>query len=182
MTQRGVAGAPITIKFQTPDGAVLSALINKAGYTTSLVEIPVSTSPYSTGPIWDTGRHDAYPYGTYTIWAECNANSMKDNYAESGKTYTSGAGILDQEMNPLIGFNTLTPVPTTAVTSAPTTVMTTVATTIPPTVTTAATVITTSPTIPPTVPATAAPTKSPGFEFVLAGSALLLALAWTVRK
>jgi hypothetical protein len=182
MTQRGVAGAPITIKFQTPDGAVLSALINKAGYTTSLVEIPVSTSPYSTGPIWDTGRHDAYPYGTYTIWAECNANSMKDNYAESGKTYTSGAGILDQEMNPLIGFNTLTPVPTTAVTSAPTTVMTTVATTIPPTVTTAATVITTSSTIPPTVPATAAPTKSPGFEFVLAGSALLLALAWTVRK
>ena len=50
MAQRsGVSGAPITIKVQAPDGATYSALINKAGTTTSIVEIPVSTSPYSTG-------------------------------------------------------------------------------------------------------------------------------------
>ena len=186
MTQRGVAGAPITIKFQTPDGAILSALTNKAGYTTSIVEMPVSSSPYSTGPIWDTGRHDSYQYGTYRIWAECNANSMKDNYGYSGKTYTDSSGLLDQEQNPLISVNTRTAFPTTVVTSAPTTVKTTVATTVPTTVTTPATVVTTLPAPPPTAslsaPATAAPTKSPGFESVLDGAALLLALAWIVRK
>ena len=78
----GVSGAPITINVQSPDGATYSALINKAGTTTNIVEMSVPTSPYSTGPIWDTGKSDTYPYGTYRIWAECNANSMKDNYGD----------------------------------------------------------------------------------------------------
>ena len=187
MAQRsGVSGAPITIKVQAPDGATYSALINKAGQTTSIVGMPVSTSPYSTGGIWDTGRSDTYPYGTYRIWAECNANSMKDNYGDVGKTYTSSWGLLDQERNPLIGVNTRTATPTTAATSKPTTIKTTVPTTIQTTVTTPPTVITTLPTTLPTTAPTAVPTaaktKSPGFESVLAGAALLIALAWSVRK
>jgi len=189
MGQRsGVAGAPITIKVQSPDGATFSSLINSAGTTTSIVNIPVGNSPYSTGAIWDTGRHDTYTPGTYSIWAECNANSMKDNYGETGKTYTASWGLLDQEKNPLIGTNTRTASTTTAATSAPTTVKTTVPATVLTTVTTpaATTVLTTVATAPPTEAPTAVPTakqtKSPGFEPVLAGAALLIALAWSVRK
>ncbi|MFA5269773.1 MAG: DUF3821 domain-containing protein [Methanoregula sp.] len=187
MGQRsGVAGAPVTIKVQAPDGATYSALINGAGTTTSIVNMPVSTSPYSTGAIWDTGRSDTYPYGTYRIWAECNANSMKDNYGDVGKTYTAPWGLLDQERNPIIGAYTRTASPTTSATTVPTTVKTTVATTIQTTVTTPTpeptTVQTTAPTTPPTAVPTTAPTKSPGFEAVLAGAGLLIALAWSVRK
>jgi hypothetical protein len=187
MAQRpGVAGAPITIRVQSPDGATFSALINKAGATTGIVNMPVSTSPYSTGRIWDTGRRDSYPYGTYRIWAECNANSMKDNYPVRGKTYTAPSGLLDQERNPLISVSTRTTAKTTVATSAPTTVKTTVVTTVPTTVTTPPTELTTLSTSPPTAfptsLATATKTKSPGFEVVLAGCALLLALVWSIRK
>jgi hypothetical protein len=187
MAQRpGVAGAPITIKVQAPDGATFSSLINKAGSTTGIVEIPVSSQSYSTGRIWDTGRHDSYPYGTYRIWAECNANSMKDNYPEIGKTITAGSGLLDQERNPLIGVYTQTAAPTTFTTKVPTTVPTTLPTTVPTTVTTPTTVITIPPTASPTAIPTALPTatktKSPGFEAVLAGAALLIAVVWSVRK
>lgn len=189
MGQRpGVSGAPITIKVQSPDGATFSALVGPSGTTTGIVEMPVSTSPYSTGAIWDTGRKDLYPPGTYRIWAECNANSMKDNYAMPGRTYTPSSGILNQEQNPLIvsgGGRTTTA--TTASTSAPATVATTVATTVPATVTTApATLHTTEPATPAatpaTVPATATRAKSPGFEAVLAGAALLLGFARAARK
>ena len=186
MGQRtGVAGAPITIKVQAPDGAIYSALVNKAGATTNIVEMSVPTSPYSTGPIWDTGKSDTYPYGTYRIWAECNANSMKDNYDVSGKTYTDSASLLDQERNPLISVSAATTTRTTVATSAPTTVKTTVPPTLPATVTTLTAEPTPLPTAPPASPtamATAAQTKSPGFESVLAGAALLLALVWSVRK
>ncbi|MDD1682006.1 MAG: DUF3821 domain-containing protein [Methanoregula sp.] len=188
MGQRtGVAGAPITIKVQAPDGATYSALINKAGATTNIVEMSVPTSPYSTGPIWDTGKSDTYPYGTYRIWAECNANSMKDNYGDVGKTYTASSSLLDQERNPLIGsYYTSTVTRTATATPVPTTVKTTVATTVPATVITTTaeptTIATAAPTAPPTALPTAAATKSPGFESVLAGAALLLALAFIVRK
>jgi hypothetical protein len=187
ITQRpGVSAVPIWIGVESPDGATYSSLINAAGISTSLMDVPVSSSPYSTGPIWDTGRPDLYPYGTYAVWAECNVNNMKDNYPVSGKTYTPNGGIIDQESNPLIVVNTQTATPTTVATSVPTTVKTTVKTTVPTTVTTVPAALTTPPTAPPTaspaVPATAAPTKSPGFEALLAGAALILALAWSVRK
>jgi hypothetical protein len=191
MSQRsGVSGAPITIKVQAPDGATYSALVNKAGTTTSIVDMPVSTSPYSTGAIWDTGRADTYPYGTYRIWAECNANSMKDNYDNVGKTYTAPWGLLDQERNPLIGASTRTATPTTSATKVPTSVKTTVATTMQTTVQTTVatpapeptTLQTTVQTAAPTALPTTAPTKSPGFEAVLAGAGLFIALAWSVRK
>ena len=182
----GVTAVPIRIYVQAPDGATYSSLINHAGTTTSIMDVPVTSTPYSTGAIWDTGRQDTYPYGTYRIWAECNVNSMKDNYPESGKTYTPGSGLLDQERNPLIGVYTRTATQTTLATSVPTTVKTTVPTTIPTTVTTPATVVTTLPATAATAAPTAIPvatnTKSPGFEAVLAGAALLLALAWSGQK
>lgn len=182
----GVAGAPITIKVQSPDGATYSALANRNGAYTGIVDLPVPTSPYLTGPIWDTGRVDAYPPGTYRIWAECNANNMKDNYDMPGKTYTPQSSLLDQERNPLIGVSTRTAAPTTVGTSPPTTVRTTVATPIPTTVTTPPAVLTTPPAEPPAAPPTAAPTpartRSPGFEAILAAGALLLALAGSCRK
>ena len=180
MGQRtGVAGAPVTIKVQEPDGATYSALVNKAGATTNIVEMPVPTSPYSTGPVWDTGKTDTYPYGSYRIWAECNANSMKDNYGNEGKTYTASPGLLNQERNPLIGtYYTSTVTRTVVTTPVPTTVPAAViTTTAEPT-----TVATTAPTAIPTAPPTAAATKSPGFGPVLAGAALLIALAWSVRR
>jgi len=182
----GVTAVPIRIYVQAPDGATYSSLINRAGTTTSIMAVPVTSTPYSTGPIWDTGRTDTYPYGTYKIWAECNVNSMKDNYGYSGKTYTGTAGLLDQERNPLIGVYTHTAAPTTVTTKVPTTVKTATPTTVQTTITTPPTVITIPPTAPPTAQPTALPaatkTKSPGFEAVLAGAALLLALAWIVRK
>lgn len=181
----GVSAVPITIHVQSPDGATYAALVNKAGTTTSL-EIPVTTSPYSTGPIWDTGRHDTYPYGTYTIWAECNVNSMKDNYPVSGKTYTPFSGILDQERNPLIDVNARTVTQRTVTTSAQTTVKTAAPTPAQTAATIPVTVLTTVPTVPPTtppaLPATTATTRAPGFALVPAGAALLLVFAWAVRK
>jgi len=182
MTQRGISGAPVTIKVQSPDGATYSSLINKDGTAVPITDIPVPYSPYSTGAIWDTGRRDAYPYGTYRIWAECNANSMKDNYPVSGKTYTPDWGILDQDTNPLISVNTHTTTPTTVATSVPTTVKTPVATTVPATVTTPVVEVTTIPPTPSVVPVTPTPTKSPGFECLLAAASLLIALAWSVQK
>jgi hypothetical protein len=178
----GVSAVPIKISVQSPDGAIYSALVNKAGTTTSLTDVPVSTSPSSTGPIWDTGRHDTYPYGSYIIWAECNVNSMKDNYPVSGKTYTPGSGILDQERNPIIDVNARTATQTTVATSAPTVVKTMPPTTVQTALTTPATLQTTLSAVPPTVSLTATPTKSPGFESIVAGAGLLLALAWFVRK
>jgi hypothetical protein len=183
ITQRpGVSAVPIRINVQSPDGATLSSLINKDGTATSITGVPVTSSPFSTGPIWDTGRRESYPYGSYRIWAECNVNAMKDNYPEIGKTYTAGSGILDQERNPLITVNTRTTTPTATPTSIPTTVKTTVATTVQTTVTTPVTELTTPPTTTPTAVPTPVKTKSPGFEAILAGAALFLVLAWSGRK
>ncbi len=188
VTQRdGVSAVPIKISVRTPDGAVLSALTNKAGTTTSLEGIPVTSTPYTTAAIWDTGLRDTYPPGTYTVWAECNVNSMNDNYDVIGKTITGNAGMLAKESNPVIVYNTRTPAPTTVVTTVPTTVKTSVTTPVPPSVITTTAPPTTLASMTPTAPLTTlmfspTQTKSPGFEAVLAGAALLLALVWCVRK
>jgi hypothetical protein len=152
-TQRGTP-VPITIKVQSPNGGVYSALVNDAGTPTSLENVGVTTSPfyYLSTPIWDTGN-SLYPVGSYTIWAECDANSMKDNYDVTGKTISEQTSLLDQDQNPLISVN----VPTTS----PTTQSTATTKTIPP-ITTPTTVITTIPstshiTTSPTVAATTAP-------------------------
>ena len=179
-TQRGTP-VPITIKVQSPNGGVFSALVNEAGTPTPLENIGVTTSPfyYLSTPIWDTGN-SLYPAGSYTIWAECDANSMKDNYDVTGKTISEQTSLLDQDQNPLISVNVPTTNPTTHI-------ATTSPTPTPLIVTTAiATIPSTSPTYQiatsPSVAATAAPvatistsltsvettsTKSGGFGAVL---------------
>lgn len=88
MVQRpGVAGAPVTIHVRDPTGAEFTSLVNGAGVATSLVNIPVNASVYETGPVWDA-EPPRYSAGSYQVWADCNANGMKDNYPETGKTTT----------------------------------------------------------------------------------------------
>jgi hypothetical protein len=124
-----VAGEPtVTIKVQGPDGGTYSALMNKAGVLTPL-DVSVTTTPfYNPGPVWDTGS-SSYTPGTYTIWAECNANRMKDNYNIVGKTVSAQRPLRVQEQNPLIGVTVLTTSPTnqqtTKITTKPTTIVTT---------------------------------------------------------
>ena len=168
----------ITIRVQSPDGGTYSALIDSSGTPHSIENLAVSTPSYETGPIWDTGN-SRYFTGTYTIWAECNVNSMKDNYGLAGKTISQQTSLLDQDQNPLISLNVPTTNPTaqiatTSTTQKPTTSSTTVITTIP-----ATSQITTIPSVAATtVPMSTVssglttlettPTKSAGFGVVLA--------------
>lgn len=195
ITQRGAGSTPITIKVQSPDGGTYTSLFNKAGSEKTLVNLPVDTTPYYTGAIWDTGRASTYPPGTYTIWAECNVNAMNDNYNAVGKTNSQRVSLLNQDQNPLIRGNlpvtttvaTTTTIPiTTKITTSPVTSVP--VTTIPPTVQ--------SPVLTPTkeVPVTSSvtplpqetqsptPTKSPGFEGILAGISVILSIVLFSRK
>jgi len=174
--QRGSSSSEgIAIKVQAPDGGQYSALIDSSGTTHSLENLAVSTSTYETGSIWDTGN-SVYPAGTYTIWAECNVNSMKDNYGVTGKTTSSQISMLDQEQNPLISVNvpttsdSATTRSTTTATTKPVTTLTTlpaktsVATTIPQVNTTTVPVVSTS-TAPISTETTSAP--APGFGVIV---------------
>lgn len=115
----GAIEPTVTIKVQGPDGGTYSALVNKAGVLTPL-DVRVTTTPFYTVTVWDTGS-SSYAPGTYTIWAECNANRMKDNYNIAGKTVSSSRPLRVQEQNPLIGVKVTTTSPTTG----PTTMITT---------------------------------------------------------
>jgi hypothetical protein len=194
ITQRGISSVPITINVQSPTGGVYTALANSAGTTTSIVNIPVTSADFSTASIWNTGSRDLYPPGTYTIWAECNVNSMKDNYGQSGKTISNQVSLLDQDNNPLIGNKAYVTNPTTQATTVVTTTLpTTIVTATPlPVTTTPAPVtnITISSTTIPTEPVTAAttaastpmPTKSPGFEGTLAVLATMVGMAAYTKR
>jgi hypothetical protein len=181
----GVSSTPITIKVQSPDGAVYTSLVNNAGISTSTVDIPVTSTPYFTDSIWDTGRVAMYPTGTYTIWAECNVNFMNDRYGEVGKTMSRQISLLDQDQNPLYHPTTLTTNPTTGPTVLPTTQttvsqttqITSVPTSVPPPASSSET------TISPAIPSpTSTQTKSPGFGGVLAGGAIIIGLVLHLRK
>ena len=175
-SQRGVA-APVTIKVQSPNGGLYTALVNKAGTPATLEYIPITTSSYYylSTPIWDTGNA-LYPAGSYTIWAECNVNSMNDEYGATGKTKSQQTSLLNQDQNPLISVNVPTTSSTTqstpvSTTRKPTTVITTVVTTQVPKTSVATTTPIVSTTFPGTPISTATtettPTKSPGFGVVL---------------
>jgi hypothetical protein len=181
MAQRpGVAGAPITIHIRDPTGAEFTSVENEAGVTTSLVNIPVNTSVYETGPVW-AADSPQYQAGTYEVWADCNANGMKDNYNVAGKTTTlsqpAAAVQVGGTSGPSItvagtptatatgtvaatGTATGTGTATTVTTIAPTSTVTTVATA------TAATTATTAPTT----------TRSPGFAAATLALAGIVAL------
>jgi len=175
--------APITIKVQSPDGAIYSSLRNAGGMPTSIVDIPVNTRPFYTGSIWNMGNPDVYPPGTYTIWAESNINNMKDNYEVIGKTVSTPFNLLNQGQNPLITKATTmatqitrTPTQTSVPATMQTLVSTTVATPLP----------TEPPTTLPTTAATQVPTpgqtQAPGFGPALVISAILFGLVVFLRK
>ena len=182
--------ALITIKVQSPDGGVFTALVNNAG-THSIENIPVSSSPYDTGSVWDTGR-STYDPGTYTIWAECNVNNMKNNYEVTGKTVSTKISMLNTEFNPLIGVN----VPTTQVTSTPTTIITTTPilkiTTVPKTSPMTVVITATPPAAATPIPQTSAttlpapaattPKKSPGFGIIVTAVSVALIAVVILKK
>jgi hypothetical protein len=186
-SQRGTP-VLITIKVQSPDGGTYSSLVNTGGAPTYIVDMPVSTSPYSTGGIWDTGNA-AYTAGTYTIWAECNVNRMKDNYPASGRTYTSQTSMKNQEQNPLMSVSvpTTSPaIPTITKTTTPKIPVTTILTTAPVTATTTipATMLTiseTNTTTPPTM-VTATATHAPGFGGIIAILSVFVIAALVLKK
>jgi hypothetical protein len=183
MASQRSASPPITIKVQSPDGAIYSSLRNAAGTPTSIVDIPVNAVTFYTGPIWNMGNPDVYPPGTYTIWAESNVNQMNDNYDVPGKTISKQVTLLNQGQNPLITKATtlatqITRTPTQ--TSIPSTTQTLVSTTV-------ATPLPTEPlTIPPTTAATQVPstgqTQAPGFGVTLACAAFMFGLVLFLRK
>jgi len=184
----GTPSVPITIKVQSPDGGVYSSLVNN-GVITLIDPYPVSTSPQETGAIWDTGN-SAYTAGTYTIWAECNANRMNDNYPATGKTVSTQTIMGNQEQNPLIGVS----VPTTILTTPVIPVKKTVQTTTPmPTPSLNPTMITTAPTssettvaetsaTTPALPPTTTPAKTPGFGSIIAVISLSMSAVIFIKK
>jgi len=191
--QRGTP-APVTIKVQSPNGGVYTALMNSAGTTTPLENIGITSSSqyYLTAPIWDTGN-SLYPAGSYTIWVECNVNSMNDEYGATGKTTSQKTSLLNQDQNPLISVNVPTTSTTTSVTSVstttkPTTTITTVPATQTPktTVTTAATeqpvVTTTAPVSPATTAAETSPTFAPGFDVAISLISIAALLLFMVKR
>jgi len=96
----------VTIKVKTADGAVYTALFQDTTISIPLKGVNLNAQPFywvSTAPLvgattpyagWNTGALDAqgarmYKSGVFTTWAECNVNSMKDNYkAPDGSDYT----------------------------------------------------------------------------------------------
>jgi hypothetical protein len=102
MASQRSSPALITIKVQSPEGAIYSSLLNAGGTPTSIVNIPVNTVPFYTGSIWNMGNPDVYPPGTYTLWAESNVNQMNDNYNVEGRTISKKITLLNQGQNPLI--------------------------------------------------------------------------------
>ncbi|MDH7594160.1 MAG: DUF3821 domain-containing protein [Methanomicrobiales archaeon] len=172
MTERGVQGAPVTIRVRDPNGVEFDSLVNASGERTSLVEIPVDSQLFFTVPIWDTGYSD-YQFGTYEIWAECNANKMKDNYPVEGRTITSKEERPVEEIGITVtitttGTPTATVTPTTVFTVSPPATMTLeVTTSVAPT--TAETPVTTP----------AATTTMPGY---LAATAILALLIVVLRR
>lgn len=152
----GSSGAPVTIRIRGPSGVLYSAV---SGYP--LEDVLISSSPFSTGPVWFTGNYES---GNYTIWAESTGNDMNDNYPAEGKTFSPKVTFLLQSVNPLITPEK-TPVVTTVPTLPPTTLVTTVSTP----------VVETSPQTPaPTGPATPVPsTPTSGFS----GAVAVLSLA-----
>ena len=181
MTERGIAGAPVTIKVRSPSGTTYSTLANAAGTDQSLnVEVP--SSPCDPGISWFSGDL-RYSSGTYTIYLESEANDMKDNYPVDGKTTSAKVTVLLQTKNPLISSGTtattvptMVLVPTTTVqTTAPT--MATTATAVPST-TTAATTLQTTATAPVTTIATVRPTTiAPGFDGIFAVVGVFMAVS-----
>jgi len=188
MTERGIAGAPITIKVKSPSGTTYATLADAAGNAQSL-DVEVPSSPYDPGISWYTGD-SRYSSGSYTVYLECNANNMNDNYYKEGTTISKKVTVLVQSKNPLI----TSPTETTTTTIATTTLATPVPTTVSPTTTATTSLPATTP-VPATVPvttmttatvmatATATPTATaPGFGMAVSLLAVLAAGAFLISR
>ena len=100
------ADAPFKIKVKSADGGVYTNLVGNNGKEIALTQLAVNqqlwywvspdnkhTEPASNDG-WNTAAEDKYgnrmyKAGTYTVWSECNANGMKDQYtAPDGSDYT----------------------------------------------------------------------------------------------
>ncbi|MGD0080296.1 MAG: DUF3821 domain-containing protein [Methanoregula sp.] len=198
ISQRSVSPT-MQLYVQAPNGAQYSALVN-GGTTTPIDNIQVTTSPFLTGPIWDTGN-PVYPSGTYTVWVQCDVNGMKDNYGVIGKTISSQVTVLDQDQNPRIANSAYVTNPTTQITVLPTHMTTTIPpatepitsqpsvsqTTIPQPTTLPASVSTPAPqtSVIPSITGQSTlpqPTRSPGFGFVVTVGAAIICFAVYSRK
>jgi len=181
MTSQRGSPPVISIKVQGPEGGIYTALYNAGGTPTSIVNIPVTSTRFYTGTIWNMGDSARYSPGMYTIWAECNVNNMNDNYDVTGKTISTKITLLNQGVNPLI-----TKPVTTLTAITPTQTTTQAMTTVPHPALVNTTLSTPAPTEPQTTMATAAPsstqTKSPGFGTILAISAILFGLVVYLKK
>lgn len=195
MLQRdGVTSVPVTLKVRSPDGTLLSGLVSKSGQTTSLLNYPVTTSPQYTNAIWGTSNRAMYSPGLYSVWAECNVNSMKDNYGQTGKTVSATVTVLNQDQNPLINNKAYTTNPSTAITTVTTKIVTTTTTVVPttspspvvstpaPTTSAEPSAAITTPPVTTTLPATNPTTHTPGFGAALALLSLILGLAVCLKK
>jgi hypothetical protein len=188
--QRGL-GAPVTIRVVAPDGGEYSSLYGPGGSGPNPVtNLLITSNPYLTLFTWDTGN-PAYYQGTYTIWAECTLNGMKDNYPVSGKSISNKITLLNQDVNPLIRSTVLTTTPTTTIPTATATSkpVISVVTTIPKTQVTIPEI--SNPVTPTSVPTSAetilptnAPstTRAPGFEFITALFAMIISLGVCLKK
>ena len=107
-TRTGYAEAdgPFKIKVKTADGGVYQQLVGNNGKEWPLAAQTVNQqlwywvgegndhSKYSKTDGWNTAAEDKnnnrlYKAGVYTVWVECNANKMKDQYkAPDGSDYT----------------------------------------------------------------------------------------------
>jgi hypothetical protein len=189
--QRG-QGAPVTIRVVAPDGGEYSSLYGPGGSgPNSVTNLLITSNSFLTPFTWDTGN-SAYSKGTYTIWAECELNGMKDNYPATGKSISDKVTILNQDVNPLIQSKATTSMPTTLITTATTTQkplttlittpqktqpVTTLETTVPATlISTPATSETISSTqLQPT-------TQAPGFEIFMALFATIICVGLCSKK
>jgi hypothetical protein len=192
ISQRG-GGNPITIKVQSPDGAVYTSLVTNGGAVTSIVDKEITSTPQyilPNGPIWGTANRANYPPGTYTIWAESYVNSQSPSVPLCASRKIS---LLNQDQNPLITNKGYVTNPSTQITLVPTTKIITIATT------TVATTLKTSPptTAVPTVlpettaavteiPTTSLPTtahtKSPGFAASIVVVAVFFGLVFFFKR
>jgi len=162
----GSSGAPVTIRIQGPSGVMYSTVDSY-----KLEDIIISSSPFSTGPVWSTGNFES---GNYTVWAESTGNDMNDNYPSEGKTISSKVTFLLQSVNPLI-----TPEKTTIITTSPTMPPTTILTT----ATALTTVETTQQTPPPTeLPTTITQTTIPGFSTLITVISLVAVLVIALSR
>jgi hypothetical protein len=195
--QRGVASVPITIRVQDPNGATYTSLLDGAGTATSLENMAVTSTPFYTGAIWNTSQRATYSPGMYTIWAECNVNSMKDNYEQTGKTVSQKVSLVNQDQNPRINNPAYVTNPSTSATTArpvttiPTKTVTMVPSPTAPPTPAPTTVVTTSSSPAPAITAplvtAEAPvtttTKAPGFGTALGIISLLIGLfAYYLKK